>query len=69
MAQESLLPDTDAIKKETLEWEPYKGKHLVRYKDMNGVVHRTLTANWEEADAAFTKYLADMIARARRKRQ
>jgi len=56
MRQESLLPHTDAIKKLTLEWTTYRGKQLVRYKDAAGYVHRTLTLDWAEAEAAFEKY-------------
>lgn len=56
MKQESLLPHTDAIPKRTLEWTRYHGKHLVRYKDGLGYVHRTLTADRAQAEAAFERY-------------
>jgi hypothetical protein len=54
---EALLPDTDAIKRNTLEWTPYRGKHLVRYKNAQGQVQRVKTASWDEANAAFEKFL------------
>ena len=66
---EALLPDTDAITKGTLEWTEYRGKHLVRYRDQNGSVQRTLTASWDEANAAFEKYLADLRQHCRQMRQ
>jgi len=62
MRQEALLPGTDAIRKSTLEWSTYRGKQLVRYKDSTGSVHRTLTANYAEADAAYQKYIEMMKA-------
>lgn len=34
--QESLLRGTDAIKTGTVEWTEYRGKHLVRFKDLAG---------------------------------
>lgn len=63
---EALLPDTDAIKRNTLEWEPYKGKWLVRYKNSKGFVKRVITADWNEADQAFMTYLEEMRQEARK---
>lgn len=60
---EALLPDTDAIQKETLEWSTYRGAWLVRYKDRAGMVHRTQTKVFAEVDAAFDSYLHDMRKR------
>ena len=65
---EALLPGTDAITNGTLEWDRYKGKWLVRYKERNGTVHRLITADYQEADAAFEKYLAQMRGSERVKR-
>ena len=63
---EALLPDTDAITNSTLEWTEYRGKQLVRYKDAAGSVHRCLTADRAEADAAFTKWREEMRDAANR---
>jgi len=65
MKQESLLPSTDAIMKNTLEWTPYRGKHLVRYKDAAGNVHRCLTPSYERALSEFEKFKAMMREEAR----
>lgn len=59
---ESLLPDTDAIKRNTLEWDNYRGGYLVRYKTQNGSVQRCQTKSWDEANAAFEKFLQEMRA-------
>lgn len=64
MKQECLLPGTDAITKNTLEWSIYHGKQLVRYKDANGSVHRCLTADYAEAEQAFNNWLEDMREQA-----
>jgi hypothetical protein len=66
---ESLLPGTDAIKRNTLEWDTYHGKYLVRYKDENNIVRRVHTADWNEADKAFEKFLNEMRANCQRNRQ
>ena len=57
---ETLLPDTDAIKHNTLEWKPYCGKWLVRYKNAQGSVQRVHTTSWDEANAAFETFLKEM---------
>jgi hypothetical protein len=61
---EALLPNTDAIKRNTLEWDNYCGKWLVRYKNGAGQVHRVLTPSWEEANTAFEKFLKEMREQA-----
>lgn len=65
---EALLPDTDAITDNTLEWVPYRGKWLVRFKDARGYTHRCQTANYQEADEAFEKFKARMKEEAARSR-
>jgi hypothetical protein len=62
---ESLLKDTDAITKRTIEYTTYRGKFLVRYKDSSGSVHRCHTASRAEADAAFEKWREEMAVTAR----
>ena len=57
---EALLPDTDAIKNNTLEWDTYRGGYMVRYKNAAGVVTRCTTKSWDEANTAFEKYLQEM---------
>jgi hypothetical protein len=64
---EALLRGVDAMSRSTLEWREYRGKQLVQYRDADGSVHRTLTADYAEADAAFGKYLADMKRRCQRR--
>ena len=57
---EALLRDTDAIKRNTLEWGTYRGGYLVRYKNGQNVVKRVQTKSWDEANAAFEKFLKEM---------
>ena len=59
---EALLPDTDAIQAGVLEWNEYRGKWLVRYKEPVAPfsVQRVQTASWSEANTAFEKFLADL---------
>ena len=57
---EALSPDTDAIKKDTLEWTPYRNGYLVRYKDGRGYVRRIHTNSWDEANTTFEKFLEEM---------
>lgn len=58
--QEALLPGTDAIQKNTLEWVPYRAGWLVRYKDSSGSVQKVATNSWDEANTAFEKFLEIM---------
>jgi hypothetical protein len=62
---ESLSPGTDAIKRNTLEWESYRGGWLVRWKDRTGTVRKVSTKDWNEADRAFTEFLEKMRAEAK----
>jgi hypothetical protein len=59
---EALLRDTDAIKRNTLEWYTYHGGYLVRYKNGSNMVNRVQTKSWDEANAAFEKFLKAMRA-------
>lgn len=57
MFQENLLPDTRAIPKGTIEWTIWKGKHLVRYKDLRGIVRRQDFPLDEPGELAAIEYL------------
>ena len=61
---ESLLPGTDAIKSNTVEWDSYRGGYLVRWKNGNGIVRKITTKDWNEADRTFTEYREAMRAEA-----
>jgi hypothetical protein len=52
--QENLLPDTKAITRGTIEMHEYRGKWLVRYKDLDGNVYRD---TYETADVGFPVFL------------
>ncbi len=62
---ESLLPDTDAIPKGTIEYGRYRGKWLVRYKTLSGSVQRCHTDDRAEADRTFEKWKEEMLIAAR----
>ena len=63
---ESLLPGTDAMTCNTLQWNwegSYRAKFLVRYRDIDGCVFQTITPDWKVADGAFEKHKSDMAAK------
>ena len=55
--REALLPGTDALPRQTVEWKGYFGKHLVRYRTQSGSIFRVQTADREEADARFWSFV------------
>ena len=63
---EALLPHTDAIQRNTLEWTAYRSGWLVRWKDAAGVVKKITTNDWHEADRTFEQYLKEMKASVER---
>jgi hypothetical protein len=60
--QAALLPGTDAIPCQTVEWARCRGKILIRYKDRAGYVHRESFDNRELAQTFF----AGLILRMRK---
>ena len=61
---EALLPGTDAIRKNTLEWEGYRGGWLVRWKNGQGIVKKIVTKDYIEADRVFTQWRKEMRFKA-----
>lgn len=57
---EALLPDTDAIRRQEIEWTMHKGKQLIRYCNRDGVLFRKHTADPAEAKRFFFDCLDKM---------
>ncbi|MGA3168077.1 MAG: hypothetical protein ABSA41_12480 [Terriglobia bacterium] len=57
MIQERLLPGTRAITKGTLEWRPYHGRWLVRFKHLSGSVNQRMFDNPDETQEFFLSCL------------
>jgi hypothetical protein len=53
MFQESLLPDTYAIRRGEIEEVLHRGKWLVRWKDLNGIVVQRKFATVDESHPFF----------------
>ena len=62
---EALLPDTDALRCQTIEWEKYRGKHLVRYRNRDGATFRKHTPDPREAEEFFSHCLAELRQEAK----
>lgn len=65
---ESLRPGTDAITANTLEWNwegRQRGRHFVRYKDVEGNPFHLVTDSWDAANIAFEKFMADMRSKTK----
>ena len=67
LVQEALLPGTDAIRKNTLEISPYRGKWLVRWKDGFGYVHRHVYDEAAEANEYY-QYLLGKLTESQEQR-
>lgn len=60
---ESLLPGTDALACATVEWARYRGRHLIRYRSVDGKVsYRRAFADDREAFNEFWGF-ADLLRR------
>jgi hypothetical protein len=57
---ECLLPNTRAMLKGTVETEAYRGKTLVRYRDLNGYTHRLLISDPDQAHEQFLKWVHEL---------
>ena len=60
MKAEALLPNTDALRRGTVEFAQYGIKWLVRYRRPDGTTWRQLYDDPDEADHVFNKYVADL---------
>jgi hypothetical protein len=60
MQQENLLPDTHAIMSGTIEETSYRGKWLVRWKDLNGGTIQRKFATVDESHDFFLQCV-DML--------
>lgn len=69
MAQENLLPGTDAITRGTIEEVPYRGKWLVRWKDQSGVVLQRKFDSVDESHEFFLVCVNQARAAARESRE
>lgn len=58
--QESLLPRTDAIRKQTVEVQKYGKGWLVRYKNCDGFVKQRKFSNANDADPYFWECVEEM---------
>ena len=65
MIQESLLPNTHAIRKGTVEFE-CRRKVLVRYKSLGGYVWQRQIADRDEAFRVFRGFVEDLRVEAAR---
>jgi hypothetical protein len=62
---ELLLPGTDAIARGTLEMSPYRGRWLVRYKNLSGYVAQRQFERTAEARMFFDECLEKLRAEVR----
>lgn len=63
---EALLPHTDAIRTLSIEWTTYRGKHLVRYRNREGLTCRKQTPDPQEAEQFFKECLYKLRQEVRR---
>jgi hypothetical protein len=61
---ERLLPGTDAIPANTIEWTKYRGKHLLRYKLDRINCRLVQTPDAEEAATIFFGWIHEMREKA-----
>lgn len=62
MLRESLLPDTEALSRETVEFHKRGRGFLVRYRNRDGAVYRQVTTDADEAGALFWEWVARIRA-------
>lgn len=69
MPQESLLPGTDAITKGQVENVPYRGKRLVRYRNLQGYTTQRQFENGDESDTFFWECVEKLKQELRERRE